>query len=354
MAPEISYRRQNPLKSRIHNKKRTNGARLFSNKIPKHESSATPQDLLTEAISYYLNNNHGRAKIIFDIAVSLAEREDEPGFIKGLRLPIETKNGKIRVFEIGERIGSGGEAFVHFATDGEIDSAIKVSRLAISKRLEHEADLLSRIDSENVVHYIGKSNFFGRTFLSLEYLNGCELGEIIYESLSPSMIGFVVSSLCDALDSIHSKGIIHCDITPANIFCKGDRNITSVNLIDFGCSKQGYVSTNVLSGTIGYISPERVKGYAFDKRSDIFSVGVVLYQMITGINPFDSENARESFKKTIYHNPIPDYLSGESDKGLMNIALKAMSKSPDYRYPDAITLKYDLERVFERNANCYY
>src|SRR5262249_41510386 len=149
--------------------------------------------------------------------------------------------------------------------------------------------------------------------------------------------------ICKGLDYAHSNGIIHRDIKPANIMITPDG---TVKIMDFGIAKAGggMTSTGQVLGTPNYMSPEQVKGKALDGRSDLFSFGVVLYEMVTGEKPFVGQNVTTIIYKIVHENPIPPRdLDVTIHPGLSAVVTKSLAKVPEDRYQTGAELIKDLE-----------
>jgi serine/threonine-protein kinase len=328
----------------------------FLSVTPKTDDVGDSRDCLKQAIARLSEGRENTAKINFDLAEKIAGRDNED-FLFGLQFPLDFE-GHVKFVELQNRIGFGGEATVYRAVCDRKTLAVKLSNIGTSERINREARALRRIDSENVVRLLGYGTLFGRTALGLELMDGHEL-QTKLDEIQSGDAAFVMQKLCKALIDTHESGIYHFDVTPANVFCRGNGVIHNVSLIDFGCSREAGFNGNGVcatdfSGTLGYISPERIRGQESDGRADIFSAGVLLYEMIHGDNPFDASDeggtvdTMESFRKILCVDPIPEGTFSQLDQALLNVALRAMSKSPDDRYPDAKSFLDEIETVFSR------
>ncbi|MBZ0180833.1 MAG: serine/threonine protein kinase, partial [Melioribacteraceae bacterium] len=157
----------------------------------------------------------------------------------------------------------------------------------------------------------------------------------------------IIFQICDGLHFIHSKEIIHRDLKSQNIMFDGDKNL---RIMDFGLSKSPLVSTmtslGTVVGTLGYVAPEQVTGIEVDSRTDIFSLGVIMYQMITKELPFNGENEIALIHSIFNTQPkSPSEVNGNSTKELDAIILKTLAKEPGDRYNNVIELKSELNRI---------
>src|SRR5947209_10968610 len=184
-------------------------------------------------------------------------------------------------------------------------------------------------------------------------MEGTTLHSILADTrvLPPEEIIQISRQVCKGLDYAHSHGIIHRDIKPANIMITAGG---TVKIMDFGIAKAGGGMTNTgqVLGTPNYMSPEQVKGKPLDGRSDLFSFGVMLYEMVTGEKPFVGQNVTTIIYKIVHENPIPPRdLDVTIHPGLSAIVTKALAKSPDERYQSGAELAHDLENYKSANPN---
>ena len=214
-------------------------------------------------------------------------------------------------------------------------------------RFKREAQAAAKLGHSNIVavHEVGE--FHGRPFFAMELVEGRPLDKIVSEDrLDESEIVDLALGICNGLRKAHESGVIHRDIKPSNIIVDRD-NIPRV--LDFGLAairdSDKLTQTGSTLGTIGYMSPEQVAGRAVDARSDLFSLGVVLYEMITGVNPFRRDNQAATLKAISEDVPKPleSYRSGISGE-LQRIVNKLLEKKPEFRYQTADELSADLKR----------
>lgn len=265
---------------------------------------------------------------------------------------------KLGRYEILSELGKGAMGIVYKAIDPLIDRtvAIKTINLNLSgdeiasfvDRFNREAKSAGRLNHPNIVtiYDVGKTDDIA--FIAMEYLKGRELKEIIAsnQKLQPERIVEITAQVADALAFAHNHGVVHRDIKPANIMVL--RNGV-VKIMDFGIamtSSGSQTQAGTILGSPKYMSPEQVSGRAVDGRSDIFSLGAVLYELLTGISAFGRGNS-SNLTSTMYQvmNEIPDLptrLNPSIPAAFDYIVSKALAKKPEERYQSAREMVYDL------------
>jgi len=212
-------------------------------------------------------------------------------------------------------------------------------------RFQREATAAGKLAHPNIitVYDFGEDN--GILYLAMEYLEGKSLEKIVHEQtvLPIETILPIYDQICSALDHAHRNKVVHRDIKPANIMILQNG---LVKVTDFGIAKMmdmGMTQAGQILGTPNYMSPEQVKGRQIDGRSDIFSMGVILYELVTGEKPFGGQNITTVIYKIINENPIPPReLDASIHAGLSYVISRALAKNPDERYQTCKELADDL------------
>jgi serine/threonine-protein kinase len=259
--------------------------------------------------------------------------------------------GNCRV--IGE-IGSGGMAIVYKAVQEPLGRTVAIKALKPSiavdsqfaKRFEREAHFMATLQHENILHVYDFVKEGGTMYIVMEYVQGIDLYDLLEKTprLPVDVAALIALQVARALDYAHFRGIIHRDIKPANIMLSKQGE---VKLMDFGIARDDTLTdlteTGTGLGTPSYMSPEQILGDKLDFRSDIFSLGIVLYQMITGRKPFVEDEARTVMQKIrLDRYTSPRKLNPAVPRALERILGRCMEKMPANRYPTTQALIDDL------------
>jgi serine/threonine-protein kinase len=267
-----------------------------------------------------------------------------------------TKIGKYEVVEI---LGKGGMGVVYKAMDNLIERMVAIKMMTggfadnpdLLKRFYREAKSTGMLQHPNIVIVYELGDHEGSPYLVMEYLEGEPLDKIIAARRDVSMVeklGYIIQC-CSGLGYAHQRGIVHRDIKPANLMVLKDGNC---KLVDFGIARIGDNSmtrTGQVVGTISYMSPEQINAQVVDGRADIFSAGVMLYELLTGILPFDSKDTASTLLKIIHEDPPPlkSYIQNYPPD-LDEVLKKALAKDREDRYATAEDFAFDLSRVQEQ------
>lgn len=264
-------------------------------------------------------------------------------------------------YEIVEVIGAGGMAVVYKAIDQRLNRfvAVKILRDELARdeefraRFQIEAQAVAMLSHPNIVSVYDVSHTAGVEYIVMELIEGVTLMQYMQKkgALSWKEAAHFSTQIAKALEHAHSKGIVHRDIKPQNIMILRDGTI---KVADFGIaaleSAQEQRSDQTV-GSVHYIAPEQARGETPDTRSDIYSLGVVMYEMLTGQMPYDGENAEQIALKHIAGVAVPPrQLNAEIPEELERITLKAMNADIRERYQSASELLTDLEEFRKQQA----
>ncbi|HMK39591.1 MAG TPA: serine/threonine-protein kinase [Bacteroidota bacterium] len=258
-------------------------------------------------------------------------------------------------YEIVEELGRGGMGVVYKAYDPvmERDVAIKVvsdimtANPEMRDRFLREARTAGKLSHENItiVHDVGEDA--GKPFIVMEYLGGDDLGHLIGGGRPMSLqdkLSYAIQ-ICRGLAFLHARGFIHRDIKPANIRIVSGK----VKIMDFGIARTAtseLTKSGAIIGTPFYMSPEQIRGQKVDHRSDIFSFGVLLYELLSGEKPFTGDEPTTVMYKIVHEDP--SWAGGTMIRGgspLREVLTKLLAKNPDERYRDLSETAADLERI---------
>ncbi len=267
-------------------------------------------------------------------------------------------------FKVLAELGRGAMGVVYRAEDTTLGRivAIKTIALAGSSREErdmHEARFLQearaagRLSHPAIITIYEMGREGDVAFIAMELLQGVDLRSLIRDaSLTPSQSAAIVAAVAEGLAHAHEQGVVHRDVKPGNIMVLGDGR---VKIMDFGIARlhEPTVQTQsgVLLGSPQYMAPEQIVGHPFDHRADIFSLGLVLYEMLTGVKPFAGQDLSElTFKVANLPAPPPTYRVPGLAPVVDYIIARALKKKPDERYASAAELAADLRAAIPEIA----
>jgi len=301
-------------------------------------------------------------------------RPGAPGFVE----PHERADGSPSGgrFLIGGTLGEGGMAVVHEATDVQLNRPVAIKRMRSDlshredarQRFFAEAEILAGLDHPGTTAVFEAGRLpDGDCFYAMKKVSGRTLGALLADRSADQIDDRAVRArllevffrVCQTVASAHNQDVIHRDLKPENIMVD---DLGVVYVMDWGLAKvlteeaagsqsdSGRTRAGAIMGTPAYMSPEQASGHAdtSDRQTDVFSLGVMLYEILTGVNPFRGETAVESMKGVMYHDPeAPRERNRRVNRTLSAITMKAIDKDPFRRYRSAVELAEDLRRYRE-------
>lgn len=260
-----------------------------------------------------------------------------------------------RRYEIVTLLGEGGMGAVYKAMDRELNRpvALKVIRPELAKqksiieRFKQELLLARQVTHRNVIRIYDLGEAEGMKFITMEFIEGEDLRTLLLreKKLSPQEAVEIIQQVCRALDAAHSVGVIHRDLKPQNIMRDESGRIL---VMDFGLARtltsDGMTKTGVLVGTMDYMSPEQALGQTLDQRSDLYTVGLIFYELLTGKMPFAADSAIASLLKRTRERAVPvsDH-DNAIPRSVSNIVNKCLEQDLNLRYQSSAELLSDLE-----------
>jgi serine/threonine protein kinase/tetratricopeptide (TPR) repeat protein len=263
---------------------------------------------------------------------------------------------KIRHYEVIARLGAGGMGEVFLATDTKLGRKVALKFLPREfatdperrRRLELEATSASSIDHPNILTIYEINDHDDQPFIAMAYVDGETLKERMARGrLTMEHAVRYGIQLASALGAAHAHGIVHRDVKPENVLIgKDDR----ARLTDFGLAKMkkssGLTDRGTAVGTVGYMSPEQAQGMPVDARSDVFSLGVLLYEMFSGKLPFAAEHAAAALYSIVHETPPPlKQIDGNIPDPIVAVIERSLAKKPEQRYPDGGAVESEMRAV---------
>ncbi|MBT4137155.1 MAG: protein kinase, partial [Candidatus Latescibacteria bacterium] len=269
-------------------------------------------------------------------------------------------------YEVLESLGRGGFGSVFKVKDQETDDIVALKYLTSNesngldaRRFQREFQHLSRLKHPHIVSVIDIGTDGDACYFTMEYLNGVTLEDALkspdtglYRVLQNGGDVFkeVLVQICEALACIHAQGLVHRDLKPANIFLQSDQNGPHVKILDLGLVKfrnddpSPLTEEGIMLGTVHYMSPEQIRGVHVDHRADLYTLGIVLYEVLTGQKPFMGQNSAAVVLKHLNEVPVPPRVYNlDVPLDLQLVVLKLLEKEPERRYRLANDLLKDLD-----------
>ena len=258
-------------------------------------------------------------------------------------------------YEIWNVLGEGGMGTVYKALDREVDHLVALKLIrpdmaansVILTRFKQELLTARQVTHRNVIRIYDLSEFDGVKFITMEFVEGCDLRKLLLDAgkLAPERAVEIMRQVCLALEAAHAAGIIHRDLKPQNIMQEKQGRIL---VMDFGLARSlesgGMTQSGALLGTIEYMSPEQAMGGHLDGRSDLFSLGLIFYELLTGKMPYKADTAMASLLKRNQERAIPAAeLDASIPKVLSDIVSKCLERDLNARYQNAKEILLDLD-----------
>lgn len=261
-------------------------------------------------------------------------------------------------YEIHRRLARGGMAQVYLARDRSLDRPVAIKELvpefatdpSFVERFRREAQAAANLAHPNIVGVYDWGTQDGTYFIVMEYIDGPSLSQVIRRDgpLHPRRAAELAGEVAGALGFAHSRGVVHRDVKPGNVLLTGSGQS---KVTDFGIARamsspdEDLTQAGSVMGTATYFSPEQAQGLPVDPRSDLYSLGVVLYEMVTGRAPFAGDTPLAIAYKHVQDQPAaPSTIISDLPRGMDAIIMKLLSKRPDDRYASAEELRMDLRR----------
>ena len=267
-----------------------------------------------------------------------------------------TKGFRVGRYTIVKKIGFGGMGEVYLAEDKELNRRVALKFMPphlsrdeeCRKRFKREARAAAQLNHPNIITIYEVAEFQERPFIAMEHIEGRSLSDIIRKKeLKLSEVLELAVQICEGMYKAHRSGVIHRDIKPSNIMVDNDGR---VKILDFGLAsikdEQKITRDGTLLGTSGYMSPEQILGEKVDERSDIFALGIVFYELITGRQPFKKDSESATYRAILEEKPEPlRRFKADVPEALQHMVAKALEKNPALRYQHSDECRSDLKRL---------
>jgi serine/threonine protein kinase/Tfp pilus assembly protein PilF len=289
-----------------------------------------------------------------------SSRDIHPEVTETLQTPIkELATGSTFAgrYQVIEELGKGGMGKVYKVFDQEVQAkiALKLIKPEVSAdkntidRFRNELKIARDISHKNICRMYDLGREAGNYFITMEYVSGEDLKSFIRRArqLVVGTASFIAKQVCEGLTEAHRGGVVHRDLKPGNIMIDKEGN---AKIMDFGIARsisvKGITGAGVVIGTPEYMSPEQVEGKEVDQRSDIYSLGIILYEMLTGQVPFEGDTPFTIGVKQKSEIPKdPKSLNAQIPQDLSRLVLKCLEKDKERRYPNADELRASLEKI---------
>lgn len=263
----------------------------------------------------------------------------------------ETAGHTLGGFRLVSELGRGGMGVVYLAEQLNLGRKVALKVIApqlsedpaFTARFEREARLAASIDHPNVVPVFEAGSVDGQLYLAMRYVDGTDLSAVLAQDgrLESERAGGIAAQVGAALDAAHGKGLIHRDVKPGNVLLTGEGAEAHAYLTDFGLTKEAssqsaqLTNTGQWVGTVDYVAPEQIDGRPIDARTDVYSLGCVLFQMLAGRLPYEGTAVQKMFAHSGSPTPSLESVDTELARRLDPVIARAMAKDPDQRFKSA-------------------
>ena len=267
-----------------------------------------------------------------------------------------TADRTIGKYVINENIGKGGWSIVYRGIHESLSMPVAIKMLKhdmamnpdFLEKFRNEARTIARLNHENIVKVYDIEELYRTIFIIMEYLDGVPLNHLLekMQRLSTSRVLDIILQVCAGLAYAHEQGIVHQDIKPANIFIQPDNK---AKIVDFGLACSPGTIHSGFTGTLLYMSPEQIEGDPIDERTDIYSLGLTSYEMITGERPLSGDNIADVLDSHLNEDiPDPRTLIPDLPDEIYNFLIRATNRDPAARYRNISQIIHDLKPLAEK------